>query len=345
MELTVNTGKGYVPAAANRPEDAPIGLIPVDAIYSPGAPRLLQGRDHPRRPGHRLRQAAADGRDQRHGDARGRGGARRAHPAGPAAALHQLRGAAADPRRGAAGRPAVQPQPAAQGRRARAVGALGQLPEERQHRLYRRPGAEDRAGDAAHAELRPQVAERDQGSAGLHGPAPRHGRARAGRRRTSRNWPSGWKSRSEPCTARRRTMRHGIAAGSSPSPPAIARRCSATWRMRCSSTSRSRPRCPRRRSCVRSSRSWSRSASAAACTRAARLCASCATTTSSTSCSPRSAERYKAAPGGYTRVLKAGFRYGDAATMAVIELVDRDPAAKGQDSGPKPEADEEAEAE
>jgi DNA-directed RNA polymerase subunit alpha len=35
MEFTVNLGKGYVPAAANRPEDAPIGLIPVDAIYSP----------------------------------------------------------------------------------------------------------------------------------------------------------------------------------------------------------------------------------------------------------------------------------------------------------------------
>jgi DNA-directed RNA polymerase subunit alpha len=35
MELTVGTGKGYVPAAMNRPEDAPIGLIPVDAIYSP----------------------------------------------------------------------------------------------------------------------------------------------------------------------------------------------------------------------------------------------------------------------------------------------------------------------
>ena len=40
-----------------------------------------------------------------------------------------------------------------------------QLPEERQHRLYRRPGAEVRAGNAAHAEFRPQVAERDQGSA------------------------------------------------------------------------------------------------------------------------------------------------------------------------------------
>ncbi|WP_298283741.1 50S ribosomal protein L17 [Acidocella sp.] len=50
------------------------------------------------------------------------------------------------------------------------------------------------------------------------------------------------------------------------------------------------------------------------------------------------AERYKARAGGYTRVLKAGVRYGDAADMAVIELMDRDPAAKGQDSGPKAEA-------
>lgn len=49
------------------------------------------------------------------------------------------------------------------------------------------------------------------------------------------------------------------------------------------------------------------------------------------------AERYSARPGGYCRVLKAGIRYGDAASMAIIELVDRDPNAKGQDSGPKPE--------
>ena len=45
---------------------------------------------------------------------------------------------------------------------------------------------------------------------------------------------------------------------------------------------------------------------------------------------PRYAERN----GGYTRVLKAGFRYGDSAPMAVIELVDRDEDARGQDSGP-----------
>lgn len=42
------------------------------------------------------------------------------------------------------------------------------------------------------------------------------------------------------------------------------------------------------------------------------------------------AERYKARKGGYTRVLRAGVRHGDAATMAVIELVDRDVAAKGK---------------
>jgi large subunit ribosomal protein L17 len=56
------------------------------------------------------------------------------------------------------------------------------------------------------------------------------------------------------------------------------------------------------------------------------------------------AGRYATRGGGYTRIIKAGFRYGDDAPMAVIELVDRDPEAKGKDSGPLAGETEEAEA-
>ena len=49
------------------------------------------------------------------------------------------------------------------------------------------------------------------------------------------------------------------------------------------------------------------------------------------------AERYRDRPGGYTRVVRAGFRYGDSAPMAFLELVDRDVDAKGLDSGPSQE--------
>ena len=55
--------------------------------------------------------------------------------------------------------------------------------------------------------------------------------------------------------------------------------------------------------------------------------------------------RYGARNGGYTRIVRSGHRYGDSAPMAFIEFVDRDPAAKGLDSGPKPEQAEETEGE
>jgi len=57
------------------------------------------------------------------------------------------------------------------------------------------------------------------------------------------------------------------------------------------------------------------------------------------------APRYKDRNGGYTRVLKAGFRYGDAAPMAIVELVDRDPAAKGAGDKARVAAEEAAAAE
>jgi large subunit ribosomal protein L17 len=52
--------------------------------------------------------------------------------------------------------------------------------------------------------------------------------------------------------------------------------------------------------------------------------------------------RYKDRNGGYTRIVKAGFRHGDNAAVAVIEFVDRDIAAKGLDSGPTQEKAAEA---
>jgi large subunit ribosomal protein L17 len=56
------------------------------------------------------------------------------------------------------------------------------------------------------------------------------------------------------------------------------------------------------------------------------------------------AKRYAGRAGGYIRVMRAGFRYGDSAPMAIIELIDRDKAAHGEDSGPKPDAGEKSEA-
>ena len=169
IELTAETGKGYVPAAANRPADAPIGLIPVDALYSPVRQvaykventRVGQELDYDKltltvetdgtiSPDDALAYAARILQDQLqlfvHFD---EGMAQVPTMAGIAVPLG---------RRDRGRRQPAQPLPAQEGRRAGAVGAQRQLPQERQHHLYRRPRPEDRGRDAAHAEFRPQVA-------------------------------------------------------------------------------------------------------------------------------------------------------------------------------------------
>ncbi len=178
MEFTVNTGKGYVPAERNRPEDAPIGLIPVDSLYSPV--RKVSYKVENTREGQILDYDKLTLTIETNGAVTPEDLARLcgAHPAGPAQRVRQFRGAQARDRARDHPRSRLQPGVPQEGRRARAVGALGELPEERQHRLYRRPRAEDRGRDAADAEFRPQVAQRDQGSAGADGPASRHGSPR-----------------------------------------------------------------------------------------------------------------------------------------------------------------------
>ena len=169
MELTAETGKGYVPAAANRPADAPIGLIPVDALYCPV--RQVSYKVENTRVGQELDYDKLTLTVETDGTITPGRRARlcRAHPPGPAPAVRPLRRGhgqrADDGRHGRADRGGdrgrrqpAQPLPAQEGGRARAVGAQRQLPEERQHHLYRRPRPEDRGRDAADAELRPQVA-------------------------------------------------------------------------------------------------------------------------------------------------------------------------------------------
>ena len=246
MEFTVDTGKGYVPADRNRPEDAPIGLIPVDSLYSPV--KKVSYRVENTREGQVLDY------DKLTMSVETDGSLRAEDAVAYAARILQDQLSIfvnfEEPQKETAEvtHPGARLQSGApqEGRRARAVGPLGQLPEERQHRLYRRPHPEDRGRDAAHAQFRPEVAERNQGSAGADGPPSRHGspqlaageHRRAGQAlrrpllepRTSDGSPSGIRSltsdtRRVPCVT-------AIPAGSSIARPAIARRCSPTWRPR-----------------------------------------------------------------------------------------------------------------
>ena len=174
MELTVKTGRGYVPAERNKDEDAPIGTIPIDAIFSPVRKvnytvtnaRVGQQTDYDKL----TLEVWTDGSRP----ARGRGGLRGQDPQGPALHLHQLRGGPRSPTeaRGAArgARSSTRTSTAASTSWSSRC-APPTACKNANIKLHRRAGAEDRGGDAQDQELRPQVAQRDQeilAEMGLH---------------------------------------------------------------------------------------------------------------------------------------------------------------------------------
>ena len=178
MQIKVEKGRGYVPGNVRRYGDEPtksIGRIVLDASFSPVSPRQLHGRKRPRRAAHRPRQAGDGDRDQRrHLAGRSDPLSRRKILVEQLAVFAQLEGTDRRHVRPAPSRDAaVRSDPAAPGRRARAHGAFGELPEGREHLLHRRPDPAHGKRAAEDAEPGPQVAERDQGSAGFARPDAR----------------------------------------------------------------------------------------------------------------------------------------------------------------------------
>ena len=186
MELRMKRGRGYVSADKNFDEDLGIGWIPVDSVHSPvkkvnylvEAARLGQTTDYDKLTIDVWTNGSVTARDavslaaklirdhlnifinlEDAGESHGSG-------------------------RRAAARRRAQREPRQERRGARAVGALVQLPEEREHPDHPRAGAEDRGRDAQDQELRPQVAERDQGDPAQHGAQPRHAARSAGASRS-----------------------------------------------------------------------------------------------------------------------------------------------------------------
>ena len=175
IEMRLKKGRGYVSADRNFDEDLPLGYIPIDSVHSPvrkvnfsvEAARLGQMTDFDKLTLEVWTNGAISPQDA----------------VGQAAKLLKDHMAifinfeeAAEPAE--AGVEGIEPQlNEILNRSRRGAGTqrpLLQLPQERQHPDHRRPGAEDRGRDAAHQELRPQVAQRDQGTAGGPGPELRH---------------------------------------------------------------------------------------------------------------------------------------------------------------------------
>ena len=215
------------PSATRRPT-MPIGTIPIDALFSPIRKVNYTVHERARRAGDRLRQAHARGLDQR-----------RVKPQDAVAYAAKIlkeqlsifinfeeteeTQLPAGRRRGRA----AQREPVPLGRRARALGSLGELPAEREHHAHRRARAAHRAGHAQDEELRPQVAEGDQGDPREHGPVARHEDRQLAADARALEGAAGRR------TKRRRGIEERHASqerrvGSSTATPAAAARCSAT---------------------------------------------------------------------------------------------------------------------
>ena len=247
MELTVGSGRGYVPSDRNKGAQIPVGVIPIDSLFSPirkvnfqvTNARVGQQTDYDRlslevwtngavKPDDAVAFAAKILKDQLSIFINFEEGTR----AGPR--LARLRGAGEAER-----------EPLEVGRRAGAVGPLGELPPERQHPLHRRAGSAHRVRDVEDQELRPQVAEGDQRNPRRDGPLPRNeARRLAGRRPAQkslvRRRPTTDPHEPRPCD----TVELEFIFRAR---PRTARRCFPTWWRRCSPTSASGPRTPRPR--------------------------------------------------------------------------------------------------
>ena len=220
MEITADTGKGYVPAVANRPADAPIGLIPVDSLYSPvrqvaykiDNARIGQELDYDKlnltietdgtvTPEDAVAYAARILQDQLQVFV---------HFEEAMAARSPMIGMAVPSCIvGRIGCEPAEPLPVEEGRRAGIVGPQRKLPEERQYHLHRRSGAKERSRNAAHAQFWPQVLERNQGSAVDPWVCASAWISPAGRQRISKKWP---RSLSRNCWGKKRQKRgHAIA--------------------------------------------------------------------------------------------------------------------------------------
>ena len=175
IEMRLKTGRGYVSADKNFDEDLAIGYIPIDSVHSPvrkvnftvEAARLGQMTDYDKLTLEVWTNGAISPQDA----------------IGHAAKLLKdhmtifinFEELAGSRRRAGRAQPGPRQRPAQPQRgRTGTFGSFLQLPQERRHSDHRRTGAEDGIRDAADEELRPQVAQRNQGNSGQHGLGARH---------------------------------------------------------------------------------------------------------------------------------------------------------------------------